>query len=134
MLAAFTVACGKNSDGDCAITQQALLHHRFVLVSSDGRDFSAKEHVPSIEFNEGLRISGVACNRFVGQGRLAGDVLTVEQMAFTKMFCLDQELNELDSLLARMLSGGVGLRLSGQNLAIRQGGHELVYRLSDLVR
>ena len=133
VLTALTMACLKNAKGNNAITQQDLLHHRFVLVSSDGKDFSAKERVPSIEFNEGLHISGDACNRFTGQGRLVGNVLTVEHLASTKMFCAGPDLNELESMLARMLSSGVELCFDGQILVIRQGGHELLYKLSDWV-
>ena len=48
VLTALTMACLKNAEGNNAITQQDLLHHRFVLISSDGKDFSTKEHVPSI--------------------------------------------------------------------------------------
>ena len=134
VLAALTIACVKNYGGNSTITQQDLLHHRFVLVSSDGKDFSTKERVPSIEFNEGMHISGAACNRFTGQGRLVGNMLTVEQLASTKMFCVDPDLNELESLLVRMLSQGAELRLDGQNLVIRQGGHELLYKFRDWIR
>ena len=134
VLAALTVACGKNPGEDYAISRQNLLHHRFVLVSSDGKNFSAKERVPSIEFNEGLHVSGAVCNRFAGQGRLVGNVLFVEQLASTKMFCMDPDLNELEDLLVRMLSAGAELRLDGQSLVVRQGGHELLYKLSDWFR
>ena len=136
MLAVLTAACGKKLCGGQAITQQDLIHHRFVLVSADGKDFSAKDRVPSIEFNEGLHISGAVCNRFTGQGRLVGNVLTVEQMASTKMLCVDPDLSELESLLARMLSEGAELRLGGdgQRLVIRQGKHKLIYKLSDWIR
>jgi len=133
-LAVLTVACGNKLFGGHAITQQDLIHHRFVLVSSDGKNFSAKDRVPSIEFNEGLQISGAACNRFTGQGRLVGNVLTVEKMASTKMFCSDSDFNELENLLARILSEGVELSLDGQHLFLRQGGHKLIYKLSDWVR
>jgi len=129
-----TLAAGVTMAGDSAITQQDILHHRFVLVSVDGKDFSAKEPVPSIEFNEGLRIYGAVCNRFRGQGRLVGNVLTVEQLASTKMLCADPDINELENLLTRMLSEGAELRLDGQRLMVRQGEHELLYKLSDWVR
>lgn len=133
-LAVFTMACGKKLGEGCAIAQQDLLHHRFVLVSCDGKDFSAKERVPSIEFNEGLHVSGAVCNRFTGQGRLADNMLVVEQLASTKMFCVDPDLNELEQLLMRMLSGGAELCFNGRNLVIRQGGHEFLYKLGDWVR
>jgi len=128
------LAVGVAMAGDSAITQQDLLHHRFVLVSVDGKEFSAQGQVPSIEFNEGLRISGFVCNRFRGQGHLAGSVLTVDQLASTKMLCTDPALNELETLFTRMLSEGVKLRLDGQRLVVRQGGRELVYKLSDWIR
>ena len=133
-LMVLTTACGKQPGASHTITHQDLLHHRFLLVSSDGKDFNAKERVPSIEFNEGLRVSGAVCNRFTGQGRLTGNILTVEQVASTKMLCIDHDLSELENLLLRMLSEGVELRLDGQNLVVYQGGHVLVYKLSDWVQ
>ncbi|MCL2791261.1 MAG: META domain-containing protein [Desulfobulbus sp.] len=134
VLAALTGACGKSNSGESALIPQDLLHHRFVLVSSDGKDFSANKRIPSIEFNEGLRISGTACNQFTGQGHLAGNILTVKQLASTKMLCVDPDLNELENLLQRVLSEGAQLRLNGQNLVIRQNGHELLYKRNDWVR
>lgn len=129
-LTVLTMACEKRLGGGHAVTQQDLLHHRFVLVSFNGKDFSAKNRVPFIEFNKGMRVSGVVCNRFTGKGLLDGSVLTVEQMISTRRFCSDPDLNELENLLTWMLSGGMELRLYEQHLFLRQDGYELLYKLS----
>jgi heat shock protein HslJ len=50
------------------------------------------------------------------------------------MLCIDHDLSELENLLLRMLSEGVELRLDGQNLVVYQGGHVLLYKLSDWVQ
>ncbi len=47
-------------------TQAALLHRRFVLESIDGIPFASATRTPDIEFNEGFRVSGQICNRYMG--------------------------------------------------------------------
>ncbi len=112
-----------------------LLHHRFVLVSMNGAPLPPTEmEKPYIEFNEGMRVSGRACNQFRGPGKLENGVLTVPNMATTRMFCLVPELNALDTLLAAMLEKGATLSLSGDELTLSNGGDVLVYSLSDWVR
>lgn len=126
-------ACGKNSGGGSMVTLKDLTHHRFVLVSVNGKDFSGHENIPSLEFGEGLHITGAVCNRFMGQGQLKGNILTVDHMASTRMLCADQELNELETNFARMLAAGAELELVGPELVVRQGDTVLRYTLADWV-
>ena len=130
-LLVFCVAAG------CAGAKQPdrndLLHRRFVLESVDGAAFSSSVKTPDIEFNENFRVSGQMCNRYTGQGELANGVLTVRQMASTKMLCVDQELNALEQLFGVMLREGAAIDLSGTTLTLRQGGHVLVFTLRDWV-
>jgi len=133
-LLALAPGCGKNPGNDSAMTPQDLAQRHFSLVSFDGKDFSAREPAPSIDFDERLHISGAVCNRFRGQGHLNGNVLTATQLVFTRMLCADQALNELENLLAQMLASGAELRLTGQHLVLRQGGHELRYKLGGQTR
>lgn len=115
-------------------SMQALLHHRFLLESVDGEDFSPAERTPELEFLEGFRVAGGFCNRFTGQGELDGDVLKVAQMASTKMLCADEGLNRLEGLFAAMMQEGARIGLDGTLLVLEQGGHRLGWRLRDRVR
>lgn len=110
-----------------------LSQRRFVLVSQDGVPFAAA-NAPDIAFGEDFRVSGRVCNRYAGQGTLENGVLTVKGMASTKMLCQDEALNRLETLFAAMLDAGAQADLSGGLLALRQGGHTLVYRAADRAR
>lgn len=115
------------------MTEKDLLHHRFVLQSVDDKAYALKAPAPTLSFNEGMRVSGVICNNFMGQGTLDGKRLTVPQMASTRKLCLDPELNSYEQLIGKMLMNGVDMEYDGQIMTLRQGGHTLVYKLSDLV-
>lgn len=113
-----------------------LLHHNYVLISVDGQAYANKQRLPSIAFNEGFRVSGAVCNRFMGQGELTDGVLYVKNVASTKMICMadgDGGLDQLEYLVHDMLQKGAALALEGRRLTLSQGGHTLVYVLSDPV-
>lgn len=116
-----------------AVDERDLLHHRFVLHSVDGEVYALEEPAPTISFNEGLRVSGSVCNRFMGQGLLADGKLTVGQIATTRMACVDPVLSRYENLILEMLGAGVEAEYRDRTLTLRQGGHTLVYRLWDLV-
>lgn len=126
-----------NTGGTSSVSEQDLLHHNFVLVSVDGKEFKSSK-TPNLEFNEGFRMAGSACNRLLGQAKLANNTLVVEQMVSTKMLCFETELNELEYLLSNMLQAGVNITLSGEStnkmLTLKQGTHTLVYKLQDFVK
>lgn len=127
------VADKQNTSGgtmDKKITVKDLLHHRFELVSVDGQLFK-KERTPTIEFNEGLRVTGQICNRFMGQGELDKDVLKVRQMAATLMMCPDQELSTLEYEFFLMMDKGMEISLDGTTLHLRRDGRELTYERKD---
>lgn len=117
-----------------SVTKEQLLHHNFVLTSIDGKAFTGKEQVPSIEFNEGFHVSGGVCNRFMGQGTLENGVLRIEKMASTMMMCPDQKLNELESTFAAMMGAGAAISLEGKVLTLKEGNRTLVYTLKDYVK
>lgn len=114
--------------------QSDLLHRRYVLETVDGKPFAATERTPDIAFGEGFRVFGGICNRYTGQGELSGNVLTVKQMASTKMLCAEDELNDFEYRFAQMLMAGAVMDLSGDRLTLTQGGHTLVYRFRDRVK
>lgn len=124
-------ACAASSN--ITVTEETLLHHNFVLQSVDGKAYTLQETAPSIAFNEDMRVSGAICNQFMGKGSLNGKVLTVAQMVSTKKLCFAQELNQYEYLISQMLMAGVEVQYDGKKLTLRQGDHELVYLLKDLV-
>lgn len=108
-----------------------LMHRRFVLESVDGVAFASKFRTPDIEFGENFRVTGQVCNRYMGQGKLANDVLTVEKMASTLMMCPDEALNKLERDFSELLRNGVKTEFTGDTLTLSGGGRTLVYKASD---
>lgn len=114
--------------------KKALIHHNFVLASVNGKPYAHERMTPSIAFNEGLHVSGAVCNRYSGQGELNGNILTVKQMVSTKMFCPEQELNDLERAFALLLINGAAVRLEGQKLFLSSEEYKLEFNLKDLVQ
>lgn len=108
--------------------REDLAHSGFVLVSVDGVPFTGDTRVPEIAFSEDFRVSGSVCNRFVGQGELADGVLTVKQMASTKMLCASEELNRLEADISAILMAGARVSLTGDVLTLSRDGRVLVYK------
>ncbi|MDR0362983.1 MAG: META domain-containing protein [Planctomycetota bacterium] len=116
------------------VTEADLLHRRFVLETFDGEEIAVERRQPGIEFLEGMRIAGSACNRFLAPGKLENGVLTAAgPVASTLMMCPDEALNRLDQAIPRMLEAGVRVDLSEGVLILSGGGHVLVYRSRDWV-
>jgi heat shock protein HslJ len=111
------------------ITDSDLLHRRFILREANGMSFEGQEKVPSLEFNEGFRLSGAVCNRFSAQGELKDGVLRARQAASTKMLCLDADLNQLESDFYRLLQDGAALELDGKYLRLTGKGGDKPMRL-----
>lgn len=125
---------GTASAVENVLAKDMFEHHRFELKTVDGVDYSSKERVPDLSFNEGFRVSGKICNGFSGQGELDGETLFVRQMVSTKMFCADQDLNTLEGAFATMLDKGATLTYDGRTLTLKGEGPVLVYELRDLVQ
>lgn len=144
LIAAFgLLGCGKSAPENTADTANAaevqnglkasdsaeLVNKSFVLSGFDGKPYEGKV-VPTMMFNGEMRIAGNFCNRFMGQAQYSGGVLLVEQMASTRMMCMDNYLNELENIIPQMLSNGADVDFDGQTLILRQGGHEAEYTLN----
>ncbi|MDL2267646.1 META domain-containing protein [Desulfovibrio sp. OttesenSCG-928-G15] len=131
-------ATGVGDGGSTTVTDKDLLHHRYVLQSINGKDTTFAERTPELEFNEGMRISGLACNRFAGPGTLKDGVLTVPNMVSTMMMCHEPERNDLERKLYAMLRKGARLGLADHNrkltLSDDKGTTTLVYTISDWVK
>ena len=114
------------------VESKDLLHRNFELVSIDDKTFTG-EKVPNLEFNEGMRISGAICNRYVGQAELQNNTLTAPNMASTKMICNDKVLDELESSMSRMLVSGAKVTLQGNVLTLEDSEQKLTFHLKDAV-
>ena len=106
---------------------------RFVLESVDGVPFCASR-MPEMAFDENFRVSGQMCNRFMGQGKLENGVLTVAQMASTRMFCAEEALNHAENRISSMLMAGAEVELTDGILTLRQGGHTVTFTAADRVQ
>ncbi|MDL2307169.1 META domain-containing protein [Desulfovibrio sp. OttesenSCG-928-C06] len=119
------MGCAKVDTGKTVGSEQ-LIGKDFHLAAIDGQPFEWETPLV-MHFDENMRISGNFCNRYVGQATLEDGVLTVKQMASTKMLCIKSQLNEIEQLVPGMLMNGAALSLDGGKLSIRQGEHEVVY-------
>lgn len=119
--------------GGCASSPQpapgdVLANRSFVLTSVDGKPVTAPQGIkPGINFGEDMRVTGVMCNRFFGQGKLEKGVLSVPHMASTRMLCSAPELNQWESLIGNMLAAGARVKLAENTLTLEGAGHSLVY-------
>ena len=119
--------------GGCASSSQpapgdTLANRSFVLTSVDGHAVTAPQGMkPGINFGEDMRVTGVMCNRFFGQGKLETGVLTVPHMASTRMLCSNPELNKWEMAIVNMLTAGARVKLTENTLTLEGAGHSLVY-------
>ncbi|MDR1536361.1 MAG: META domain-containing protein [Planctomycetota bacterium] len=109
------------------VGREDLAGRRFLLAAVDGEAFAIAGPAPTLEFLADFGVAGSVCNRFRGQGELAGGVLFVRDLILTRRFCFQPELNRLEAIVAAMLAAGAALAWSGDALILSQGGHELVY-------
>ena len=129
----FSGCCSSVSQKNQIVSQDMLSHHNFILQSVNGVPFKNERVTPSLAFNEGMHISGAMCNRFFGPYTLENNILKA-QMASTMMMCLEEELNQYENLLYKMIAEGVEVEYSWDILTLRQGSHVFVYKLKDFVR
>ena len=116
-----------------ALSAKDLEHRRYVLESVDGKPLTASQRQLDISFGENLHVAGSMCNRFMGQGKLDGNVLKVDGMASTRMLCAEPELNQLDNLIGELLTTGATVAVKPQSLTLKNQQHTLVYKQADWV-
>lgn len=134
LAALLLTGCGMSQNGK-TVTEDDLLHHNFVLQSVDGVAVKPQSgNAPSIEFGEKMHVSGTMCNRFFGSGQLQNGVLTVKNLASTRMLCTDAQRNQWDQTLSAVLEKGAKISLNAQQLTLSGGDHVLVYTLRDWVQ
>lgn len=130
-VALLLAGCAQN--GKVSVTQEQLLHHRFVLESVNGKALASQDKPLELSFGEGMYVYGNMCNSFNGEGTLSQGTLTVKSLAMTRMMCRDTQLNQLDSTLSTMLRDGAQVDLTGNQLTLATAKDSLVYKLADLM-
>ncbi|GGA90597.1 hypothetical protein GCM10011369_35900 [Neiella marina] len=119
---------------------EQLVHHHYNLEMVDGVKLSdmlgqplEAGKRPDIEFQEGLRLAGIAgCNRFMGQGTLERGALSMAPGPSTRMACIG-ELAKVEQLVFTVLNEGALIRIKDQQLILLHQDHTLVYQLADYV-
>ena len=139
LLAAVALLSGCVYNSKVSTGAEQLQHHRFVLESVDGKPLANIKTPLELSFGQqtsiihDLHVSGNMCNTFNGTGRVSGGALKVKDLAMTRKFCTNPQLNELDKTLSTMLSEGAQVDLTESQLTLATAQHTLIYKLSDLV-
>ncbi|POT55209.1 heat-inducible protein [Citrobacter amalonaticus] len=134
LVALSVLMAGCVSNGKMSVSREQLQHHRFVLESVNGKPVAMNKNPLELSFGENMTLSGNMCNRFSGQGKLSDGELKVKDMAMTRMFCAEPQLNELDNILSTMLKKGAQVDLTANRLTLATADQTLTYKLSDLVQ
>lgn len=127
LVALSVVLSGCVSSRTDTLKPQQLADQRFVLTTVNGQAVQGNGPAPEIRFDKDLRVSGKMCNGFMGQGKLSEGTLTVKQMGMTMMLCPDPQRNELDHTINAMLSEGVQVDLTDNQLTLATVKQTLIY-------
>lgn len=126
----FALAVCTVSAGETSVTESDLAGNKFILRQVDGQPFRG-EPAPEVEFADDLSIHGKFCNGFRGKAELTDGVLTAERVVSTRMFCVDNDLSQLESRFLRLLDGGLAASMAaGRFLVLTGDGAELRFELA----
>lgn len=136
-LAVMLAGCGHNgseTDNMPTTLSDALNDHVFELKEVDGKPFTVREvGAPSLSFihdtDASLRINGQMCNNFMGKATLQEQVLKAPMLAMTRRLCADDQLNDLDHALGKMLENGATVDYAHGKLTLKGSDRTLVYYL-----
>jgi len=129
------VACKSSGRVSVPVTAESLVHHRYEVVTMNGKPLQLQQDAPSeISFGENLVITGKACNRFRGEGRLAGNVLMVPNAIATRMFCAEEDLNKLESILFAMFNTGATITIVDNGLVLSDSDNSVEFIRRDLAQ
>lgn len=113
---------------EVAVTEDALLDRKFVLSKVDGHAFVVSMgSQPFIEFGEGMRVGGSACNVFTGLGELADGKLRVRNAVATRKMCIDPTLSGFEKDFHKILREGAEIALDGDLLLLTGEGKTLEF-------
>ncbi|QLR43311.1 heat shock protein HslJ [Enterobacter sp. RHBSTW-00994] len=133
------VLTGCVNPGKASVQPEQLQSHRFVLESVNGKAVKTSATQPEISFGElqdlslikNITVSGVMCNRFSGQGKLAEGELKVKTLAMTRKLCTDPQLNELDHTISDILRAGVQVDLTEDQLTLATAEKTLTFKRAE---
>ncbi|PHM53944.1 META domain-containing protein [Xenorhabdus sp. KK7.4] len=112
------------------VTAKDLQHHKFALVSVNGENVSNKEDTKlSITFGKNMFVSGTMCNNFMGVGELKDNVLIVNNLTKSDIFCVNDKLNKWDRVIIDILTHGATVSLQNRQLTLKNNRNKLVYTL-----
>ncbi|MBM3070492.1 heat shock protein HslJ [Lelliottia sp. RWM.1] len=133
------VLTGCVNPGKASVQPEQLQSHRFVLESVNGKAVKTSATQPEISFGElqdlslikNITVSGVMCNRFSGQGKLAEGELKVKTLAMTRKLCTDPQLNELDHTISDILRAGAQVDLTEDQLTLATAEKTLTFKRAE---
>jgi heat shock protein HslJ len=86
------------------------------------------------KFNQSEINGSTGCNTYFGSYQSKGDQLTIKEMGWTEMACMDPEgVMEQEMDIMSLLSKTVSFEIEGETLRLQtEGGEELVFSSVDL--
>lgn len=119
-------------EGPKTLQEVDLMHHRFVLTKANGQDISSGDQAEII-FGENMTITGKMCNHFSGTVTLDNGSIKGSGIVMTKMLCNDDQLNQLDYVIEKLITDGTKIELKNNQLTLKNDTNTLVYQLKDLM-
>ncbi len=120
LLIGLTACGGAFAGGDLAGTS-------WVLVSYDGLPPMPKTQ-PSLIFDSGSLGGNSSCNHFGGEYRINGDTITIDNLAWTLMACMDEGVMEQEQAYMQMLGGELRYEIAGDQLILTTAnGEQLIF-------
>ena len=119
-------------DGSKTLQEADLMHHRFVLTKANGQDISLDDQAEII-FGENMTITGKMCNHFSGKVTLDNGSIKGSGIVMTKILCNDDQLNQLDYVIEKLITDGSKIELKNNQLTLKNDTNRLVYQLKDLM-
>ena len=102
-----------------------LKNTQYTLISYNGKAVAGEK---TLAFSDDLRVSGMMCNNFMGLAELSSNILTVKQMVSTRKLCADEQSNQLDAVIGRILEAGASVSQNQNALTLTGVDHILIYR------
>jgi heat shock protein HslJ len=130
-LSMLLAGCVRSGANNVSVKADQLAQHRFVLDTVNGQAVAPGEHPAELSFDKDLKVSGNMCNRFTGQGKLSEGKLTVNNMAMTRMMCVDAQRNELDNVINDVLSKGAQVDVTENQLTLNTASQTLIFSRAD---
>lgn len=92
---------------------------RFVLTRVNGEAWTSEREV-FVEIGDDFKLAGRICNNFHGPATFQNGILTAENLASTRMLCLDGNLSKLENDIFKALRGGVSVLQIGDGMDWRR--------------